>query len=138
MPVEVEAKVPAPEEVEVRVEEGGSVPAAAWEDARRKSSYNVFMPRPRKIRRIRSNPEVLYFKPRGIPLKNLEEEVLLPDEVEALRLYHVNELDQITSSKKMDISQSTFHRLLLSAEKKISRAIINGKAIKIDLPKNNL
>lgn len=96
------------------------------------------MVRPRKIRRIRSNPEVLYFKPRGIPLKSLQEEVLLPDEVEALRLYHVLELDQKSSSKKMDISQSTFHRLLLSAEKKISRAIINGKAIKIDLPKNEL
>ncbi len=91
------------------------------------------MVRPRKIRRIRSNPDVLYFKPRGIPLKSLEEEILSVDEVEALRLYHVNDLDQITSASRMNISQSTFHRLVQSAEKKLACAIIQGKAIRIDI-----
>ena len=32
----------------------------------------------------------------------------------------------------MKISQPTFHRLLLSARKKIADAIVNGKAIKIE------
>ena len=40
-------------------------------------------------------------------------------------------IDQETSAKKMDISQPTFHRLILSARKKIADAIVNGKAIKI-------
>jgi predicted DNA-binding protein (UPF0251 family) len=31
----------------------------------------------------------------------------------------------------MGISQPTFHRLILSARKKIADAIVNGKAIKI-------
>jgi len=35
-------------------------------------------------------------------------------------------------SKKMNISQPTFHRLVLSARRKIADAIINGKAIKIE------
>ncbi len=91
------------------------------------------MVRPRKIRRIRSNPSVLYFKPRGIPLKSLEEEILSTDEIEALRLYHVNDLDQISSALRMNISQSTFHRLIQSAEKKLAQAIIQGKAIRIDI-----
>lgn len=95
------------------------------------------MVRPRKIRRIRSNPDVLYFKPRGIPLKSLEEEILSADEVEALRLYHVSDLDQIASASRMNISQSTFHRLLISAEKKLAGAIIKGKAIRIDLKNNS-
>jgi len=93
----------------------------------------LFMVRPRKIRRIRSNPSVLYFKPRGIPLKSLEEEILSTDEIEALRLYHVNDLDQISSALRMNISQSTFHRLIQSAEKKLAQAIIQGKAIRIDI-----
>ena len=93
----------------------------------------LFMVRPRKIRRIRSNPSVLYFKPRGIPLKSLEEEILSTDEIETLRLYHVNDLDQISSALRMNISQSTFHRLIQSAEKKLAQAIIQGKAIRIDI-----
>jgi len=32
----------------------------------------------------------------------------------------------------MNISQPTFHRLVLSARKKIADAIVNGKAIKIE------
>ena len=32
----------------------------------------------------------------------------------------------------MNISQPTFHRIVLSARKKIADAIINGKAIKIE------
>ena len=35
-------------------------------------------------------------------------------------------------AKKMNISQPTFHRLILSARKKISDAIVNGKAIRIE------
>ena len=43
------------------------------------------MMRPKKQRRIRFNPEVTYFKPRGIPLQELEEIELKHDELEAIR-----------------------------------------------------
>jgi predicted DNA-binding protein (UPF0251 family) len=90
------------------------------------------MPRPRKCRRIRFNPHVLYFKPRGIRLHRLKEIVLRHDEVEALRLKHEEGFDQIKAAKLMHISQSTFQRVLNSAHKKIAQAIIRGKAIRIE------
>ncbi|MBU1031829.1 DUF134 domain-containing protein [Patescibacteria group bacterium] len=90
------------------------------------------MPRPRMPRCLRFNPNVYYFKPRGIPLRILEEIVLKADELEALKLYEVDGLDQIEAAKKMKISQSTFARILDSANKKVANAIISGKAIRID------
>ncbi len=89
------------------------------------------MTRPKKDRCLKFNPEVLYFKPRGIPLSTLEEEELFHDELEALKLHDVDGLDQIEAAKKMNISQPTFGRILDKAYKKIATAIIKGKAIKI-------
>jgi len=81
---------------------------------------------------MRFQPNVYYFKPQGIPLRELEEVVLLPDELEALKLHEVDGLEQIEASEKMKISQPTFARLLGSANKKVAEAIIKGKAIKIE------
>ena len=89
------------------------------------------MPRPFKKKYIGFSPTVFYFKPRGVPLKELEEVVLYVDEVEALRLKDVEGLDQEKSAKKMDVSQSTFHRIITFAHKKIALAVIQGKALKI-------
>lgn len=89
------------------------------------------MVRPKNLRCIQFNPEVLYFKPRGVPLSILEEEELFHDELEALKLHDVDGLDQIEAAKKMKISQPTFGRILDRAYKKIATAIIKGKAIKI-------
>jgi len=90
------------------------------------------MVRPRLSRRIRFDPEVTYYKPRGVPFRELEEEVLKMDEVEALRLCDVKELKQEEAAKKMNISQPTLYRLLNTARKKIASAIITGKAIRIE------
>jgi len=90
------------------------------------------MVRPRLCRRVRFNPDITYFKPRGIPLRELEEVILLVDEYEAVRLKDLEGLEQEECAKKMNVSQPTFHRLVLSARKKIADAIINGKAIKIE------
>lgn len=90
------------------------------------------MPRPRIPRCLRFKPNVYYFKPQGIPLRMLEEVSLLPDELEAIKLHDVDGLEQIDAAKKMNISQPTFGRILDSAYKKISEAIIKGKAIRIE------
>jgi len=90
------------------------------------------MPRPRIPRCIKFRPDVYYFKPQGIPLRELEEMVLFPDELEALKLHEVDGLEQIEASEKMKISQPTFARLLGSAHQKIAEAIVKGKAIKIE------
>jgi len=89
------------------------------------------MPRPRIPRCLRFSPNVYYFKPQGIPLRELEEVVLLPDEIEALKLYEVDGLDQKPAAEKMKISQPTFARILGKAIKKVVLAVIRGKAIKI-------
>ena len=90
------------------------------------------MVRPRLCRKVGFNPHVTYFKPRGIPLRELEESILAVEEFESVRLKDLLGLDQKECAKKMNISQPTFHRLVLSARKKIADAIINGKAIKIE------
>ncbi len=90
------------------------------------------MARPRLFRRVRFNPNVTYFKPRGIPLRELEEVILHVDEYEAVRLKDLEGLEQEEAAKKMKISQPTFNRLLASARKKVSKALVEGKAIKIE------
>ncbi|OGZ33452.1 MAG: hypothetical protein A2174_01360 [Candidatus Portnoybacteria bacterium RBG_13_41_18] len=89
------------------------------------------MPRPRLCRRVRFNPRVIYFKPRGVPLRFLSVVQMTTEEMEAIRLRHINNLEQIEAAKKMNTSQSTFQRILTSAYKKIADALINGKAIEI-------
>ena len=88
--------------------------------------------RPRICRRIGFKSNVTYFKPAGVRMINLEETVLSFDELEAIRLVDLEEIEQGEAGKKMDISQPTLSRLLKSARKKISDAIVKGKAIKIE------
>ena len=64
-------------------------------------------------------------------MRNLKIVELTTEEVEALRLKNVKNFDQIKAAKIMKTSQSTFQRILSSAYKKISRALIEGSAIKI-------
>ena len=89
------------------------------------------MPRPKKPRCLRFKPNVYYFKPQGIPLSMLEEVMLEPDEIEALKLHDIDGLEQIQAAKKMKISQSTFTRILKKVCKKNPIWLINGKAIRI-------
>lgn len=90
------------------------------------------MPRPRKLRRIRAMPGFDLFKPAGVRASDLKQTVISVDEYEAVKLKDFEGIEQTKAAKKMNISQSTFNRLLASARKKISDAIVNGKAIKIE------
>lgn len=89
------------------------------------------MPRPIKPRQVSFDPNVTYFKPRAIPLSMLEEVDLAADELEAIRLCDLKDMDQLQAAKKMGISQSTLGRILTSARKKIAQALVEGKAIRI-------
>lgn len=90
------------------------------------------MTRPKKPRWVRFDPEVTYFKPRGVPLSELEEVVLSVEELEALRLADLKNLDQTAAAKKMKISQATFNRILTLAHQKVAKALIKGEAVKIE------
>ncbi|MDD5071305.1 MAG: DUF134 domain-containing protein [Patescibacteria group bacterium] len=89
------------------------------------------MPRPRLCRKISFNPNITYFKPQGVPMRDLEIVKLTVEEVEAYRLRHINNFEQKEAAKKMNTSQSTYQRILSSAYKKIADALINGKAMEI-------
>ena len=90
------------------------------------------MPRPRRCRIINNKPDIIYFKPAGVPMRELKEVQISFPELEAIRLKDNLKLDQKSSAIRMNISQPTFNRLVLSAREKIADALINGKAIRIE------
>ena len=90
------------------------------------------MPRPVKCRRIACMPGVTYFKPVGIPMRMLDEVSISVEELEAMRLRDIEKLKQQQCARLMDISRSTYQRVLSSARGKITGAIIKGRAIKIE------
>jgi len=90
------------------------------------------MSRPQKCRRVEFMPGVTYFKPAGVPLRDLEEVCMSIEEAEALRLKDLEGMEQEQGAEKMNISRPTFQRILASARQKIADAILNGKAIKIE------
>jgi predicted DNA-binding protein (UPF0251 family) len=92
------------------------------------------MPRPRKCRCVRCEPKAYYFKPRGIPLRNLEEISIRLDELEAIRLADFEGLYHEDAARKMEISRATFGRILEEARHKVAEAIIKGKALRIETP----
>ncbi len=96
------------------------------------------MPRPRLKRCIGFDPSVTYFKPQGIPLRDLIVVNLSLEELEALRLKNIENLDQSECAELMRTSQSTFQRILSSAYNKISHALIYGEAIRIEKDKEDV
>jgi predicted DNA-binding protein (UPF0251 family) len=77
-------------------------------------------------------PQSDYFKPRGVPLTDLEEVVLTVDEFEAVRLADYRGLYHESAARLMGISRQTFGRIIESARKKVSEALIKGRALKIE------
>jgi predicted DNA-binding protein (UPF0251 family) len=91
-----------------------------------------YMARPKCPRLIADFPDMIFFKPRGIPLCELVETTLSIDELEAMRLADLEGLYQEIAAARMGISRATFGRIIESAHHKIADALLNGKAIKIE------
>lgn len=90
------------------------------------------MPRPVIPRHVGFIPDVVYFKPAGVPLRQLEVVLLDLSELEALRLKDHTELDQEECARLMRISRPTFQRILVSARRKVADALVTGKAIRVE------
>jgi predicted DNA-binding protein (UPF0251 family) len=90
------------------------------------------MSRPPKCRRVEFLPQLTYFKPAGVSMKDLTEVVLSVEELEAVRLKDLMGLEQEACAEKMGVSRPTYHRILSSARQKIAEALINGKAIRVE------
>ncbi len=89
------------------------------------------MPRPRKPRFVQGGPMANVFKPKGIPVMDLEEVVLPVEGLEALRLNDLERLDQETAAIRMNVSRQTFGRILAGARRTVSEALVLGKMIRI-------
>jgi predicted DNA-binding protein (UPF0251 family) len=90
------------------------------------------MPRPQCPRTIAHSPPATYFKPAGIPLRDLTEIALAPDELEALRLADCEDLYHTDAAKRMGISRQTFDRIIRRGRQKVSRALVNGHALRVE------
>ena len=83
-------------------------------------------------RRVDFVPQITHFKPAGIPLAQLQEICLSVEEAEAIRLKDIEKLEQEECGQRMNISRTTFARVLASARAKTADALLNGKAIRIE------
>ena len=90
------------------------------------------MARPVKPRLVREAPKADYYKPRGIPLVELEEVVVTIDELEALRLVDLEGMYQEKAAGEMGVSRQTLQRMLTESRAKVIEALVCGKALRIE------
>jgi len=90
------------------------------------------MPRPENNRIVFEPPLFGEFKPVGIPGKSLDQILLTLDEYEAIRLADFNGMSHEEAALEMEISRSTFTRLIEKARKKIAEFLVRGKILTIE------
>ncbi len=89
------------------------------------------MPRPKRCRWVLSEPGATFFKPRGVPMRVLDQVVLTLDEVEALRLADLEQRYHQDAAASMKVSRQTFGRIVAAARHKVAEALVHGKALVI-------
>jgi predicted DNA-binding protein (UPF0251 family)/DNA-directed RNA polymerase subunit N (RpoN/RPB10) len=88
--------------------------------------------RPTKWRKVEFIPDVQYFVPYDVDAEDLQENVMRIEELEAIRLRDLENMEQEECAEKMEISRQTFQRILNAARVKIADSLIYGKAIRIE------
>ena len=89
------------------------------------------MPRPQYNRIVHEPPLFSDFKPIGVRGHDLEQIILTLDEFEAFRLADQLGFSHALAADEMEISRSTFSRLIEKARKKIADFIIQGRLLTI-------
>jgi predicted DNA-binding protein (UPF0251 family) len=89
------------------------------------------MSRPEKERKVQAPPIYTRFKPAGGLQQFTKQTILTLDEYEAFRLSDFMGFSHEQAAEEMEISRSTFTRLIEKARKKIAGLIITGKTITI-------
>lgn len=89
------------------------------------------MPRPTKPRWVEVEPASAWFAPTHGPARAHTVVELAVDELEALRLKDVEGLPQEECAAHMNLSQSSFQRLLAGARAKVASALVRGEALRI-------
>lgn len=93
------------------------------------------MPRPFKNRKVSVEPRACYFKPRAVPLCELDTVTLRLDEFQAVKHSDLDGRDQASGAAAMKVSRQTFGLILAAARRKLADAVVNGKALKIAVGK---
>ncbi|HIH96411.1 MAG TPA: DUF134 domain-containing protein [Thermoplasmata archaeon] len=88
------------------------------------------MPRPVRHRRVRYRFGCDYFAPQPMQ-SELDEIILKVEELESMRLKDCLDMDQTEAAERMGVSQPTFCRILAEARKKVSKALVEGKPIRV-------
>ncbi|MBA5851855.1 DUF134 domain-containing protein [Clostridium sp. cel8] len=89
------------------------------------------MPRPTKCRRVEYFPKDTYFIPWGKPKCKIKEITLKVEELEAMRLKDIEDLNQEECAERMQVSRQTFQNIIDSARKKVATALTKGNSIRI-------
>jgi predicted DNA-binding protein (UPF0251 family) len=84
------------------------------------------------MRVIREQASTRFFKPQGIPLRELQDVVLTEDGMEALRLADAEGLEHAAAAELMGVSRPTFSRLLAEARTTVATALARGWALRIE------
>jgi len=90
------------------------------------------MARIKKQRIVDSPPLFTAYKPSGIMRGALQPLPLALDEYEAIRLADYQGLDHAQAADEMEISRSTFSRLIEQARRKMALFLIEGKELYIE------
>lgn len=90
------------------------------------------MARPRLCRRVSSLPRATYFKPRGVPLDEMDEVRLPVEGLEALKLADLLSLTTSEAAARMGVSRHTFGRILGEARQAVAKALVDALALRID------
>lgn len=93
------------------------------------------MSREKQQRELNFKPISKYFGPKDI--KPQEDIILLHEEIQAIKLMDLDSMYQEDAAKIMNISRPTLARIIKSARKKISTALIKGSNLKIHEIKND-
>ncbi len=90
------------------------------------------MARIKKQRIVDSPPLFSTYKPAGIMRSELQQLPLALDEYEAIRLADYQGMDHAEAAAEMEISRSTFSRLIEEARKKMAQFLIEGRELYIE------
>ena len=95
------------------------------------------MPRPCKRRFCKAFEGDNVFKPRSIPMRDLEKTRIELGELEAMRLCDLDGLSQEEAGERMGVSRGTVQRLLKRGRAKVVRALVGSRAILIEKGEND-
>ena len=90
------------------------------------------MARPRKWRCLECPPGAKLFGPVGVPARELARVRLTFDELEALRLLHLEGATQAEAGKRLGVSGSTVSRMADRAHQVITEALVHSKGLCVE------